>query len=54
VIECYSFATGQIRTFATTPQPVYWFLSVSPDQRFLLYTQTAQAGSDLMLVDNFR
>jgi len=53
-IELYSFATGQIRTVATTPRPVYWFLSVSPDERFLLYTETAQLGSDLMLVEDFR
>jgi len=54
VIELYSFATGQIQTVATTPRPVYWFLSVSPDQRFLLYSETAQPGSDLILVNNFR
>ena len=50
----YTFATGQVRTLATTPQPVYWYLSVSPDERFLLYTGTAPLRSDLMLVNNFR
>jgi Tol biopolymer transport system component len=29
-------------------------LSVSPDGRWILYTQVDQAGSDLILVDNFR
>jgi Tol biopolymer transport system component len=54
VIELYSFRTGQIQTLATTPRPIYWFLSLSPDERFILYTETGQAGSDLMLLDNFR
>lgn len=54
VIERYSFETGQIRTIAKTPRPIHWFLSLSPDERFVLYTETGQAGSDLMLLDNFR
>lgn len=29
-------------------------ISVSPDERWILYTQIDQAGSNLMLVDNFR
>ena len=28
-------------------------LSVSPDQRFIMYGQTDQSGSDLMLIENF-
>ena len=52
-IARYSFATGRTTTVATTPQPVYWFLSVSPDERFLLYTAT-QNRSNLMLLENFR
>ena len=51
-IEVYVFTTGKIRTVAKTRQPVYWFLSVSPDQRFLFYSEIAQTGSDLMLLDN--
>jgi hypothetical protein len=29
-------------------------LAVSPDGRWILYTQFDQAGSELMLVENFR
>jgi len=28
--------------------------SVSPDRRCILYTQTDQNGSDIMLMENFR
>ena len=52
-IEFLSFSTGKITTIATTPRRIF-FLSVSPDERYLLYTQQDQFGSDLMLVENFR
>jgi dipeptidyl aminopeptidase/acylaminoacyl peptidase len=53
-IQFLSFATGKVTTLAMTRLPISWGLSVSPDERFLLYTQTDQSGSDLMLVENFR
>ena len=32
---------------------MYVGLSVSPDQRFLVFAQHDQTGSDLMLIKNF-
>ncbi len=53
-LQFYSFATGKVTPLATIRRPVGWGLSVSPDERSILYTQIDQAGSDLMLVENFR
>ena len=48
------FATGKIRTVATTDRPIWVGMTVSPDERKLLYTQYDALGRDLMLVENFR
>jgi Tol biopolymer transport system component len=53
-IEFLSFATGKIAAVATTARPILWSLSVSPDERRIIYDQVDQTGSDLMLVENFR
>ncbi|HSB13984.1 MAG TPA: protein kinase, partial [Bryobacteraceae bacterium] len=39
---------------AVKPDPRFASVSVSPDERFILYGQDDQSGSDLMLVENFR
>jgi Tol biopolymer transport system component len=54
-IQYLSFATGKISRIAGigTREPDYGF-SVSPDGRWLLYTQWESLHSDLMLVKNFR
>ena len=52
-INFLSFATGKIRSVATTDRPADG-LSVSPDGRWILYTQLDQNVSELMLVENFR
>jgi eukaryotic-like serine/threonine-protein kinase len=53
LIQFYSFAGGKIKPVATIQKPVSFGLTVSPDRRWILYTQEDQLGSDLMLVENF-
>ena len=52
-IQLLSFATGKVNTVALISHPDEG-LSVSPDGRFLLFTQFDDSGSDLLLVENFR
>jgi hypothetical protein len=53
-IQLFSFATGTIKPIANLERSSGPGLTVSPDGRWMLYTQIDQAGSDLMLVENFR
>jgi hypothetical protein len=53
-IQFFNFANEKIRPIAATERPVSRGLSVSPDGRWILYSQGDQGGSDLMLVENFR
>jgi Tol biopolymer transport system component/DNA-binding winged helix-turn-helix (wHTH) protein len=50
----YKFATGQTSKILTIERNVGYRIAVSPDERTILYGQYDQAGSDLMLVENFR
>ena len=52
-IKFRSFS-GRTRTLAEIDKPITWGLTVSPDERTVLYSQVDQSGSDLMLVDGFR
>ncbi len=55
VLQFFDFATGKSRTLLTPEKPPNIGLSVSPDGHWLLYSQMdREAGSNLMLVDNFR
>ena len=53
-IQFFGFATGQITPIASIEKDPVWGFSVSPDERWILYPQVDQSGSDLMLVENFR
>jgi hypothetical protein len=48
------FVSDQISKTLTIEQGAYYRIAVSPDERTILYGQNDQAGSDLMLVENFR
>ena len=53
-IQFLSFATGKVKSVAPISGPPHEGLSVSPDGRSLLFSQYDEAGSDLMLVENFK
>lgn len=47
------FATHAVQTIAVIPGPVCDEISVSPDQRWLLFNKNDREGSELMLIENF-
>ena len=57
-IQFLNFATNEIRPVTNFEKPLRagneGGLAVSPDGKWILYTQTEQAGAELMLVENFR
>ena len=53
-IQFLNFATKKIRSISMIEGPIDFYLSVSPDGRWILYSQFDQSGSDLMLVENFK
>jgi Tol biopolymer transport system component len=53
-IEFLSFTSGARKTVVPLTRPTSLGLAVSPDNPFLIYTQLDQAGSDLVLIENFR
>ncbi len=52
-LSIYEFATHRTRKILTIERPVGG-VDVSRDGRTILYVQSDEAGSDLMLVENFR
>jgi hypothetical protein len=57
-IQFLSFGGTQILQVASFDRPVHSTggggLALSPDGRWLLFTQLDQAGSELLVVENFR
>ena len=53
-IQFLNFATAKIKTVAPTSGWPFEGLPVSPDGRFILFTQFDEGGSGLMLVESFR
>jgi Tol biopolymer transport system component len=53
-INFRDFATGKTSKILTIEKPIFEHIEISPDARTILYTQIDEAGSDLMLVENFR
>jgi Tol biopolymer transport system component/DNA-binding winged helix-turn-helix (wHTH) protein len=57
LIEFFSFATSQVTPVAVLEKGLNSRasgLAVSPDGRWLIWTQRDQVGSDIMLLENFR
>ncbi len=57
LIEFYNFATGKVTTVVTLEkglQKQTSGLAVSPDGRWLTWSQIDQVSSDIMLIENFR
>ena len=56
-IEFFEFAAGRSHRIAELTGNYSIFhggLTVSPDRRAIVYTQTSRAAYDIMLVENFR
>ena len=53
VIQFLSFSTGQIRPVVVTDEEIGMGLSLSPDERFLIFALREQPGSDLNLIKDF-
>jgi Tol biopolymer transport system component len=52
-LRVYNFATGESKSVLSIERSAR-YPAVSPEGRTIIYEQTDQAGSDLMLVENFR
>jgi len=53
-LKLYRFADGKTLDLAHFAKPLDLHISVSPDEKWLLYTQLDSSVNDLMLVENFR
>jgi eukaryotic-like serine/threonine-protein kinase len=53
-IRAHDLSTGREKLVLELSKPIAPGLSLSPDERYLLFSQVDDEGSELMLVDNFR
>jgi hypothetical protein len=53
-IDFFEFATSKRTTLLSLGKRWWFGMALSPDQQSLLYSVVDNAGSNLMLVDNFR
>jgi Tol biopolymer transport system component len=53
-IDFFDFATSRRTTLVHFDKPFWWGMSLSPDEKSLLFPVVDRAGSDLMLVDSLR
>lgn len=53
-LKLLDYASASIKTLGTLPGPSVPGLSVSPDERFILFGKADSVGSQLMLVEGFR
>jgi dipeptidyl aminopeptidase/acylaminoacyl peptidase len=51
-VQFLDFATQAVRTLAAVPGPVGLEISVSPDERWMLFQRYDREGSELMLMEN--
>jgi Tol biopolymer transport system component/DNA-binding winged helix-turn-helix (wHTH) protein len=52
-IRVYDFATGKVKKLQMIDRDIGYSIAVSPDEQTIIYPQLDQAGSNLMLVENF-
>jgi Tol biopolymer transport system component/DNA-binding winged helix-turn-helix (wHTH) protein len=53
-VRYYDFATKQVRTIFEADHDLNTSLSISPDGRWIMYSQAGDESGDIMLVDHFR
>lgn len=53
-LKLFDFETHAVKSIASVPGPIGDEMSISPDEQWMIYEKTNYAGSELMLVENFR
>ena len=53
-LDFYEYATGKRSKLVSVGKPFWWGMALTADEKSLLYSVVDNAGSNLMLVDNFR